>query len=146
MLGEKIWRLIEAYFKPSGTSDSFGKPAKMSGFVLFAIWALRFCTGWRLSVNHGYKTDGHSKGSQHYKATAIDFHFLTDVPYHEQIEKVERILKDWQLFNFVGLGIYPDANTPFFHIDARGRKARWGFLGGVQVSYKKAKEAAKNEA
>lgn len=143
-MGLNIWRLISDYFKPSGTSDSFGVPERMSGLVLLVIWVIRFSTGWKISVNHGYKTDGHSENSQHYKGTALDFYFITKMPFYEQIERVEKILKDWQLFDFVGLGIYPDWNRPGFHIDARGHKARWGYIGSERVSYIVAKDKAKD--
>ena len=145
MMGFKVWRLIKAYFKPSWTSDQFGQPAKMSGFVLIAIWILRFETGWKLKVNHGFKTDGHSKNSQHYKGTAVDFRFVTNTSYYDQIKRVEEILKAWQLWNFVGLGLYPDWNNPGFHIDARGHKARWGYVSGIMVGYIAARNKAKEK-
>jgi hypothetical protein len=116
-----IWKLIAAYFKPSGTSDNFGDGARLSGFLLFALWVIRFNTGWKLAVNNAYETD---------------------TPYPDQIKRVEEILRDWQLWGFVGLGIYPDWNRPGFHIDARGRKARWGYIAGKMVSYEAARDHA----
>ena len=149
-MGLSIWRLIAAYFKPRGTGDSFGAPERMSGLVLLVIWVIRFSTGWKIRVNHGHKTGGHSKNSQHYKGTALDFHFITETPFYEQILKVEQILKAWQLFDFVGLGIYPDWNTPGFHIDARGSKARWGYINkvvrGVVKTVMVGYDVAKNKA
>lgn len=142
MVKNSIWKLIAAYFKPSGTSDNFGDGARLSGFLLFALWVIRFNTGWKLAVNNAYETGGHTGGSQHYKANAADFRFITDTPYPDQIKRVEEILRDWQLWGFVGLGIYPDWNRPGFHIDARGRKARWGYIAGKMVSYEAARDHA----
>lgn len=150
-MGLKIWEFIKKFFVPYGTSDNFGAADKLSGFVLFAIWVLRFSTGWKIIVHCALDTTGHSENSEHYKGNAIDFHFVTDVAFYAQVVKVEKLLLAWQFFNFVGLGIYPDWNNPGFHLDTRGKKARWGFLNkqvGSQVvaemvSYNRAKGTAK---
>ena len=38
-------------------------------------------------------------------------------------------LNDLQVAEKVGFGIYPDWNSPGFHLDARGEWARWGYIG-----------------
>ena len=79
--------------------------------------------------------------SQHATGDAIDFRL--DYPgkpkrtltrcqlariYKQEVDGMIRFLKRHNLYNYVGLGIYPQQATPFFHLDFRGWKARWSRL------------------
>ena len=80
--------------------------------------------------------------SQHTLGLAVDFRLHS----YQGMTKCERL--DQWYFDFlvlsdslmilgredsVGFGIYPDQNNPFFHLDARGSRARWGRIGGSYV-------------
>lgn len=80
-------------------------------------------------IHCGYKTSGHSPKSQHYKGNAVDFHFENISP-KEAYNIILQVLKDHQIDNYVGLGVYPDWYKPGFHLDIRGYKARWSEVIG----------------
>ena len=102
-----IWDLLKPQFKPTGTSDNFGDPEEVSGLLLLALKVIREETGWPMSIHNAYELGGHSKGSQHYLGNALDCHFVTDLPFRVQVERVEQILDDFQLADFMGVGVYP---------------------------------------
>ena len=81
--------------------------------------------------------------SQHKTGDALDFRL--DYPgkpkskltrcqlariYKHEVAGMIRFLKKHNLYDYVGLGIYPQQATPFFHLDFRGHKARWSRLDG----------------
>ncbi|MCK4822302.1 hypothetical protein KA005_41450, partial [bacterium] len=109
---------------------------KMSGLLLFVLHDIRFRSGWPTIIHCG--TQGkHCKGSYHYKGMAVDFHFVvpnSSISFRDQSKFLMQYLVDMQLDNFVGLGIYPEWNNPGFHLDTRGKKARWLKQGGEYVA------------
>lgn len=132
-----IWDAIDpdeyGGFTPS---ENWGDHNKICGLLLMALFIIRRESGWPIIIHNAYKTQGHSKNSQHYKAKASDWHFKTDVPFKEQVETVLDILDKYQLSDSMGVGIYPFWNNPGFHTDSRGSKARWSYnKHGKMVSF-----------
>jgi uncharacterized protein YcbK (DUF882 family) len=88
-------------------------------------------------IHEGYATDGHSDKSQHYEGNAVDFH-ADNITLEEAYVKLCKILDLLQLTDRVGLGLYPDWNSPGFHLDLRGSRARWCYRDGIQLPIEKA--------
>jgi len=131
-----IWDVTEGFTEREG----WGTPDDMDGFVLILISALRLSIREldptaTVIIHVGYATDGHSKNSQHYKGYAIDFHFKTTLSYDVQMDFIISALRKLQVHARVGLGLYPDWNSPGFHIDSRGTMARWGYIEGVYSTF-----------
>jgi len=68
---------------------------------------------------------GHKPGSYHFQGLATDFHFKCNRNIYSQSEILIDALKEANLYEVCGLGIYPDWVNPGFHYDSRGDKARW---------------------
>ena len=119
-----IWDRIDRYFSPK---EAWGKSEKMSGLLLLVMYDLRFHSGWPCIIHCG--TQGrHCKNSYHYQGLAVDFYFKTpngSFTFREQAKYLQQYLVDMQLDGSVGLGIYPEWLHPGFHLDVRGKKARW---------------------
>lgn len=131
-----IWDLVKPEFTPA---ENWGAHSDLSGFALMLLLILRRESGWPIVIHNAVEYSGHSENSQHYKGNAADWHFDTEVPLSDQVVVVQDILHRFQLTNFVGMGIYPFWNSPGFHTDARGCKARWGFdKEGNQISFEEA--------
>ncbi len=129
-----IWNFIKG-FSPS---EKWGKASEMNGFTLMLMSALReqireHDPEATVSVHAGFATEGHSSDppSQHYEGNAVDFHFKTVLPYPVQITFMLDVLEELQVANRVGFGIYPDWNSPGFHVDCRGKLARWGYIDKI---------------
>jgi len=80
---------------------------------------------WPMIIHCCYEKTGHSKNSFHYQGCATDFHFQTNQEFEEQYKKLKITLQSLNLWNFVGLGVYPGWNNPGFHLDGRGWSLRW---------------------
>ena len=130
---KNIWDKIDKYFEPK---EAWGEPEKMSGLLLMVMYDLRFHSGWAIHVHCG--TQGkHCKNSYHYQGLAIDFHFKTPngiFTFREQAKYLMQYLVDMQLDNSCGLGVYPQWANPGFHLDVRGKKARWLRQDGEYLS------------
>ena len=125
---KSIWEIIEPHFsrkEPWGDSD------KMNGLLLLLLFALREEIPWPFVIHYG-TLGKHSSDSQHPSGNAVDGHFITDIHFYDQILRVESALDALQVAGRVGLGLYPAWNTPGIHIDVRGRKARWGWIGEMK--------------
>jgi hypothetical protein len=135
-----IWTRIKRYFSKD---EAWGNPEDISGLLLMVLYQIRLASGWPVIIHCG--TQGkHCKNSYHYKGLAVDFHFDTNVAsLTEQIQPLLNFLEEMQLKDFVGLGVYPEWNNPGFHLDVRGYKARWAFVGGKQVSFEEGIKRAK---
>lgn len=119
--------------------ESWGHPAKMNGALLLTLQALRTYIDKPFVIHCAYDTKGHSESSQHYIGNAVDFH-IVGLTFAEAILEIEEAITYLQLRDFIGLGIYPDWNSPGFHLDLRGTKARWGRLGASNyVAYETAR-------
>jgi hypothetical protein len=124
-----IWNHIR-HFKPT---EAWGSPDRMNGLLLLLLDAVRDRWGdVRFIIHCGFETDGHSPDSFHKCGGAVDFHIENSLPFPGQIKRMDMILKELQVFDKVGLGIYPDWNHPGFHLDVRGSFARWGRIDTMQ--------------
>ena len=123
-----IWEIIDPYFTKD---ENWGDPDRMNGFLLFVMSALRQEIHCQFVVHFGTQGN-HTDESQHYLGNADDGHFITDMPFYDQIIRVEEVLADLQVADRVGLGIYPAWSNPGFHIDVRGNCARWGWIGELK--------------
>lgn len=137
-----IWKHLK-HFKPT---EAWGDPARMSGILLITIDIIRDIWGpnTEFVVNCGFASDGHTPGSCHYKGDALDHYVNDGEPYPMQVAHMESALRDLQIADRVGLGIYPDWRNPGFHLDVRGTRARWGYVNalGGYIAYEMAKEYA----
>ena len=133
-----IWDYIEGFSK----SENWGDPERMSGFLLLVLSAVRHFYRAKYDkdavfvIHYGYDLSGHVKKSQHYLANAVDFHIKTKLAYLDQIDALLDIFESLQIADRVGFGIYPDWNSPGFHLDCRGKKARWGRVGDTYLSFR----------
>ena len=119
------------------TDEKWGNHKKINGALLLILDELRHEIGHPFAIHCAYDTKGHSKNSQHYTGNAIDFHIVGLDLFTAYIKIVE-VLKELQVNNRVGLGVYPDWNSPGFHIDLRGTKARWSRNKGDYVAIENA--------
>ena len=114
------------YARHFTTKEEWGDYSKMDGQLILILQAIREITGMSIILHCGYEkraTGFHPKGK------AVDFHFISQTPFKEEILELERALKILQVENVVGLGIYTKWNSPGFHLDTRGTGARWGWIG-----------------
>ena len=129
--------------------EAWGEPSKINGLLLLLLDRIRDALNSRIRINGAYSASGHSEYSQHYRGNAVDFVVL-DVPHSKALVEIEKILVDLQVDHVVGFGVYPDWNTPGFHLDVRGSKARWGRVQRQYVAYEpvaeKLREAAKADS
>ena len=130
-----IWSKLK-HFHPN---ENWGDKDKVNGLLLLLLdeitdkvkdYAINNLEENAYCIIHcADEQGGHSPRSQHYKGNAADFHFKNISPGKVYII-IQKVLKDLQLENFVGLGVYPDWHNPGFHLDVRGEKARWSRVNG----------------
>lgn len=108
-----------------GTDD----PSKIEPSLVENLEALRKAAGDKpVTVHSGYRdpsknaaTPNAAKDSQHTHGTAADIH-IGDMSVDEMYALAQTIPG----FKDGGIGVYPNANPPYIHVDVRGQKARWG--------------------
>ncbi|MBN1830274.1 MAG: DUF882 domain-containing protein [Deltaproteobacteria bacterium] len=137
-----IWNTLR-HFK---RTERWGDPDMMNGLLLLLLDEIRNRIDASIIIHCGFSTTGHVKKSQHYAGNAADFHIINSRPFYQQVRHIEEILAELQVDDCVGLGIYPDGNTPYFHLDVRGSQARWGYLYGAYCSYELARQWAERQA
>lgn len=140
------WQGI-CYFTAGEPGGGWGDWTKMNRNAVILIDYVRGVVGYPFDLTSPAWTPGtgHEDGSQHYKGNAVDGAFR-GIPYKKAVDIVVAVLSkhtvgmvrrvygdfmdgvddDVLLASIVGVGIYPDWNTPGFHFDVRGYKARWG--------------------
>lgn len=125
-------RMLWAHIKGFKPAEKWGDPDKMNGLAVMLLEKVReafrnhYDSEATFHLHAGYDTGGHSFGSEHYQGNALDFHIQTSLSYPEQVNAMLEILTCLQVASRVGMGIYPDWNSPGFHLDVRGEFARWG--------------------
>ena len=142
-----IWPYISDAFSPR---ERWGNPKKVNGLLLLLLFAIRMISGIKIAINCAWERAGHAAKGQHPKGNAVDWHFSgTDLSFFVQIELLETLLKKLQVWDYIGIGIYPAWHRPGFHLDLRGEHAEWGWTGQIDkdgskiyVSYSEAKEFA----
>jgi uncharacterized protein YcbK (DUF882 family) len=117
-----IWGKLN-HFTPQ---ENWGDPDKMNGALLLLLDKVREHFDCPVVIHCGYEESGHASNSQHYLGNAVDFHFITSMSIAEQYYALEEFLAAFQVSEHVGVGVYPQWNSPGFHLDVRGTKARWG--------------------
>lgn len=130
-----IFKRLEFFTK----EERWGDPERVNGALLLTLDALRRRIGLPFVIHCAYKRGGHAQNSQHYLGNAVDFH-IEGIAFPQALALLELALAEHNLSEHVGLGIYPEWHTPGFHLDVRGTKARWGFVGGNYVSFAEARK------
>jgi uncharacterized protein YcbK (DUF882 family) len=141
-----IWKNLR-YFTEK---EKWGDADKMNPVLLLLLDNLRKKVGKPFVIHCGYEEGGHASGSRHYTGDAVDFH-INGMSFPEAMDSLLKALHETDFFGkkaaeYVGLGIYPDWNTPGFHLDIRGYSARWGRIDGEYVSFEKAYKHAGGKA
>lgn len=145
---------VFSHIEGFSVNEKWGLPHKMNGLLIMLLEKVRklylesYDPEARLSIHCGYERTGHASNSQHDQpmknskghemdriGNASDFHIVSKLSYSKQIEAMILILTDLQVEGIVGLGIYPDWNSPGFHLDVRGFKGRWGRVKGKYISF-----------
>lgn len=138
-----IWDEIREGF---GRSEAWGDPDKINGALLWILFSLRqrFLREGdvRFIIHNAYEGRSRNSKSQHPLGNAVDFHIKTTMNFEDQVSFVLEVLKDLQVANHVGLGIYLDWDNKGFHLDVRGTKARWSRVEGEYLSFDRGLEVA----
>ena len=127
-----IWDKLRYFVK----AEEWGDPDKINGFLLILLDEIRHRASLinpdaYIIIHCGYELTGHSDNSQHYIGNAADFHFVGISLFRAYVLIVETI-KELQVNDKVGLGVYPDWNSPGFHLDIRRKKSRWSLINNMQ--------------
>ena len=118
----------------------FNDPKKINPSLLSTVCFFLTLTN-RTYYNH---SDYRPLRSEHHSGNALDFRVHSYkgmnqkerlVQYLEDIEDLQSFLDLTGLTNKIGWGIYPKTNNPFFHLDLRGKRARWSEINGKEVSF-----------
>ena len=140
--GITIWD--EVY--PEVRHRNFNYPEKLNERLLRILHRIVREVGGKLKVHSDYRSPKKNLSknmlqamsqvvnSQHRFGLAVDFR-LDDYThltrrerfavYYQKTRWIEELLRKYEIYDKVGLGIYPFARNPFWHIDIRGRRARW---------------------
>ena len=105
--------------------EAWGNPELIDPYLLLTLDVIRHCLGWPFIVHCGVQGK-HVDNSYHYFGQAVDGHFITETSLLMQSIETEAIITKIGLDHRLGLGLYPLWNFPGFHLDTRGKKARWG--------------------
>jgi hypothetical protein len=135
------------YVKHFTADENWGSPSSMNGLLVLLFDIIRSRFGdCRFVIHCGYGAADHADKSEHPRGNAVDFHINSALSLIDQAGRLEMILKDLQVYDRVGLGIYPDWNNPGFHLDVRGVFARWGRIGPNYVTWDVALKHAAEKA
>lgn len=137
-----IWKYIDNF--SVSEKDVFGEPAfkypnEMNPAILHIIDGIRNECRQPIILHATNEKDGHTENSQHYIDNAVDFH-MQGINFVDAMNIVMEYITvyafiDRPLKQYMGIGIYPDWNTPGFHLDFRGYEASWGRIGKNYVSF-----------
>lgn len=122
-----IWDIVTEFKK----TENWGKPDKVNGLLILLLQRIRNRVGCPMHINNAFRDE--TGTSQHPRGNAVDFYF-TGISYLEACVRLEQSLKELQVQNHVGLGIYLDWNIRGFHLDVRGERARWSRIDGKYKS------------
>jgi hypothetical protein len=127
-----IWKQLGHLKK----EDKWGSPDKMNGLLLWLLDKIEGMTGKKVIVHCGYDLSGHADKSFHKTGQAVDFHLnglATKKLIYAAYVLIDSILKDLQVNDRVGLGVYLDwtEGTLGFHLDTRGCEKRWIRKNGI---------------
>lgn len=133
------------YFKYLNPFEAWGDFTKVDSRTLLVIDMLRFGMNAQFIVHNAFSIVGHAENSFHHSGEAVDGHYVLSTPFYNVINRFEDVLDTMMLSDVLGIGIYPTWNNPGFHIDTRGKRARWGRIFDEYVSYEEAKLYAMKE-
>jgi len=105
--------------------EKWGAPERISGLLLLTLDRVRESLGHTIVIHCGYEAAGRVANSQHTIGNAVDYH-VEGIPFYDAYTMQSAIFDFLQISDRIGFGIYPDWNTPGFHLDVRGTRARWG--------------------
>lgn len=112
-----------------------GHSAPILPELVLGLQELRDRMGVPLVISSGFRCRTHNKAvsrtadSQHCLGTAADVACPRGFTPKHLAEQAELI----PAFRDGGIGIYPEDR--FVHVDVRGSRVRWGYLGGKYVPY-----------
>lgn len=93
----------------------------------------------KLSIHCLWEKGGHVSNSTHYRGIAADFHIEPKPKnmreYMLHVALVQRFIEQRGIDDKCGFGVYPDWNNKGFHLDLRGKKARWGYIGNQMKGF-----------
>ena len=115
------WEHIEHFT----AAENWGEASRVNGALILLLDKIRDLLNYGIVIHNAYERGGHSENSQHYLGNAVDFH-VEGMQFITAYRRIEEILAALGVSNHVGFGVYPNWNTPGFHLDVRGTKARWG--------------------
>ena len=133
-LVELAWQAAHPHITP----EDFLHPWDLNPSVigLFAR-IMKKSSGSTLIVHSDVRDPQEGVSSYHTSGQAVDFRLRNYDPTHRK-SLLQSYYDDWLHLTdvlsetgdmeIVGLGLYPNQNNPFFHLDTRGRKARWSRL------------------
>ena len=104
--------------------EKWGDYSQMNPALLVLLQRLRTDMKAPFNIHCGYEVTGHSSESQHYLGNAVDFTIGLD-DFVKTYSILNALLIGYGVAYKVGFGVYPFWNTPGFHLDVRGSKARW---------------------
>ena len=118
----------------------FNVPGEVNPALLSTVCFFLISTN-RQYIHH---SDYRPLRSEHHFGNALDFrvHSYIGMTKREKLIQYKKDLADFQEFletlgltKKVGLGIYPQSNNPFFHLDLRGEKGRWAEIDEQYVAW-----------
>jgi len=141
---------FEAFAPYFSAAEQWGDIEALEWVTVWALYRLRVTMvaaghDWPIVV-HDATGPGHSPTGYHPRGLAVDFHFggeAAGMRIADQADILEAALAALRLDRFTGLGVYPDWHRPGFHLDLRGRRARWGRLGHRYVAWDEAIAASR---
>ena len=125
-----IW---DKYIRHFSKTEKWGDWAKINGMLLYLLERIRERTKKPVIIHCAYETSGHSQNSMHYSGNAADFH-ISGMDLYFAYQMIMQILRDYQMHDHTGLGIYLDWHNQGFHLDLRAKKGRWGRIDGKYVA------------
>jgi hypothetical protein len=123
-----IWDIVKPEFSKT---ENWGNPDKINGVLLLLLQRIRNRVGYKMHINNAFRVE--DTKSQHPRGNAVDFYF-EGLNFLEACYRVSNVIKELQVQNHIGLGIYLDWNKMGFHLDVRGERARWSRVEGKYVS------------
>ncbi|MBN1882810.1 MAG: hypothetical protein JW885_11595 [Deltaproteobacteria bacterium] len=119
------WRAVN-YFTPR----EFHHPDKMETDIIALLDDLRDVFKFQFVIHSDWRKppDGVPPElwpSEHNHGRAVDFH-VENLDYLDAADLMKFSLRRLDVWQSVGLGLYPHWNNPGFHLDTRGYMARWG--------------------
>ena len=112
-----------------------GNYKPMDDDLLDGLQMLSDNTNRKITINSGYRCVNHpierkkKQPGEHSRACAADIVIegMTQKQVLEEVLKIPQFMEG-------GIGIYPGGGN-LTHVDTRGYKARWSFIGGVERSF-----------